>query len=83
MNYTTPFQVLIEGVVGASHVSYMGLDDTIFSPECQAYTSTELPITSITTTPAPKPCLIAAQFHCTGTNICIDKDKVRVLLYFI
>ncbi|CAF3893551.1 unnamed protein product, partial [Rotaria magnacalcarata] len=69
---TTSFQVLIEGVVRASFMSYK-----IFSPECEAYISTELPITSSTTTPAPRPCPIVAQFRCTGTNVCIDKDKDR------
>ncbi|CAF5182334.1 unnamed protein product, partial [Rotaria magnacalcarata] len=76
LSYTTAFQVLIEGVVGTSYLSDIGLDDTIFTPECSASTSSELPITIITTTPAPIPCPIAAQFRCTGTNICIDQDKI-------
>ena len=37
LNYTTPFQVLIEGVVGISFLSDIGLDDTVFTPECDLY----------------------------------------------
>ncbi|CAF4758951.1 unnamed protein product, partial [Rotaria socialis] len=76
LSYTTAFQVLIEGVVGIGYMGDIGLDDTVFTPECSAYTSSELPITTITTTQAPTPCPIAAQFRCTGTDICIDQNKI-------
>ncbi|CAF4840990.1 unnamed protein product, partial [Rotaria sp. Silwood1] len=77
LDYTIPFQVLIEGVVGASFLSDIGLDDTIFIPECQPYVSSELPTTTITTsTVAPKPCPIAEQFRCAGIDTCIDKERV-------
>lgn len=79
MDYTIPFQVLIEGVVGTSFLSDIGLDDTVFSPECEAYSSPELPTTIITTTVAPIPCPIPEQVRCNGSNICINKDQVRIL----
>lgn len=77
LDYTTPFQVIIEGVIGISFLSDIGLDDTIFSPECTPYPNLELPETTIITTTTPKPCPIADQVHCAGSDICIDKDKVR------
>jgi len=80
LNYTTPFQVLIEGVVGTSFLSDIGLDDIVFSPECEAYSSSELPITIITSTTTPTPCPVANQVHCAGTDICIDQDKVNTLI---
>ncbi|CAF4185562.1 unnamed protein product, partial [Rotaria sp. Silwood2] len=77
LDYTTPFQVLVEGVVGPGHLSDIGLDDTVFTPECQPYASSELPMTTVTTsTAAPKPCPIAGQFRCAGTDICIEKERV-------
>ncbi|CAF4086941.1 unnamed protein product, partial [Rotaria sordida] len=77
LDYTIPFQVLIEGVVGASFLSDIGLDDTVFTPECQPYVSSELPMTTMTTsTAAPKPCPIAEQFRCAGIDTCIDKERV-------
>ncbi|CAF4364927.1 unnamed protein product, partial [Rotaria sordida] len=55
----------------------IGLDDTVFTPECQPYVSSELPMTTITTsTAAPKPCSIAEQFRCAGIDTCIDKERV-------
>jgi hypothetical protein len=83
LNYTTPFQVLIEGVIGQSFLSDIGLDDTIFSPECEAYSSSELPITIITSTTTPTPCPVANQVHCAGSDICIDQDKVNIILFSI
>ncbi|CAF4238563.1 unnamed protein product, partial [Rotaria sordida] len=77
LDYTIPFQVLIEGVVGASFLSEIGLDDTVFTPECQPYESSELPMTTMTTsTAAPKPCPLAEQFRCAGIDTCIDKKRV-------
>ena len=76
--YTTPFQVLVEGVIGKGYLSDIGLDDTIFSPECDSYSQLELPTTVITTTIAPKPCPVPEQVHCAGSDICIDKDKVKI-----
>ncbi|CAF4018778.1 unnamed protein product, partial [Rotaria sp. Silwood1] len=34
----------------------------------------ETPIT--TTTAAPKPCPIAGQFRCVGTDMCLEKERV-------
>ena len=42
LDYTNPFQVLIEGVVGISFLSDIGLDDTVFSPECTNYPYAEI-----------------------------------------
>jgi hypothetical protein len=77
LEYTVPFQVLIEGVVGGSFWSDIGLDDTIFTPECTIYPLTELPTTTIITTTTPQPCPIPEQVHCAGSHICIDQDKVN------
>ncbi|CAF3769976.1 unnamed protein product, partial [Adineta steineri] len=76
LNYTTPFQVLIEGVVGGSFLSDIGLDDTVFSPACEGYSQSQLPITTITSTVAPTPCPGPDQVHCAGTSLCIDKDRI-------
>ncbi|CAF0847412.1 unnamed protein product, partial [Rotaria sordida] len=77
LDYTIPFQVLIEGVVGVGYLSDIGLDDTVFTPECEPYASSELPVaTMTTTTAAPKPCPIAEQYRCAGTDICIDKERI-------
>ncbi|UJR31098.1 hypothetical protein I4U23_018606, partial [Adineta vaga] len=76
LNYTTPFQVLIEGVVGSSFLSDIGLDDTIFSPECEPSPLSDLPETTTIITTTPKVCPVADQVHCPGTDICIDKDKI-------
>jgi hypothetical protein len=81
LNYTTPFQVLIEGVVGSSFLSDIGLDDTVFTPDCEFYSSSELPITTMTTTTAaPQPCPVADQVRCPGTDICIDKERVNIFI---
>lgn len=61
-------------------MSDIGLDDTIFSPECIAYPNLELPTTTIITTTTPRPCPIPDQVHCAGTDICIDKEKVIIFL---
>ena len=82
LNYTTPFQVLIEGVVGASFLSDIGLDDTVFTPECESYALLELPMTTIDSSTTAKPCPVANQIHCTGTDICIDKELVNFLVVF-
>jgi hypothetical protein len=78
LNYTTPFQVLIEGVVGSSFLSDIGLDDTIFTPDCTFSSSIDLPTTIIPTTTTPKPCPVPDQFRCPTGDICIDQDKVRI-----
>ncbi len=83
MDFTQPFQVLIEGVIGISFLSDIGLDDTVFTPECEIYPNTELPSTIITTTTTPKPCPVPEQIHCSGSNICIDQNKVKKFLFFI
>lgn len=77
LDFTEPFQVLIEGVVGASYASDIAIDDTVFSPECDYYSSLELPTTIITTTIAPKPCPIPEQVHCAGSDMCIDQNRVK------
>lgn len=77
LDFTEPFQVLIEGVVGATYASDIGVDDTVFTPECEYYPYLELPTTIITTTITPKPCPIPEQVHCAGSNICIDQNRVR------
>jgi hypothetical protein len=82
LEYQIPFQVLIEGVVGTSFLSDIGLDDTIFAPECNAYSSSTLPITTITSTIAPKPCDVPDQVRCAGYDICIDKNMVTFLTSF-
>lgn len=77
LNFTNPFQVLVEGVVGSNYDSDIGLDDTVFSPECTPYSSIDLPYSDIPlTTTAPQPCPIANQSRCGSSDICIDKDRV-------
>ncbi len=80
MDFTEPFQVLIEGVVGISFISDIGLDDTVFTPECDVYPYNELPTTTIITTTTPRPCPIAEQVHCAGSDICIEQDKVKIFI---
>jgi len=80
LDFTEPFQVLIEGVVGISFISDIGLDDTVFTPECDVYPYNELPTTTIITTTTPKPCPIAEQIHCAGSDICIEQDKVKIFI---
>jgi hypothetical protein len=80
LDYTTPFQVLIEAVVGISFLSDIGLDDTVFTPECDAYPFFELPTTTIIPTTTPSPCPIPGQVHCAGTSLCIDQDRVNIFL---
>ncbi len=80
LDFTEPFQVLIEGVVGISFISDIGLDDTVFTPECDVYPYNELPTTTIITTTTPKPCPIAEQVHCAGSDICIEQDKVKIFI---
>jgi len=80
LDYTTPFQVLIEGVIGISFLSDIGLDDTVFTPDCSDYAFSELPTTTIISTTTPTPCPIADQVHCAGTNICIDPDRVNIFI---
>lgn len=81
LDFTEPFQVLIEGVVGDSYMSDIGIDDTVFTPECEYYSSLELPSTIITTTTTPKPCPVPEQVHCAGSDICIDQNRVRSYSY--
>lgn len=80
LDFTEPFQVLIEGVVGISFISDIGLDDTVFTPECDVYPYNELPTTTIITTTTPRPCPIAEQVHCAGSDICIEQDKVKIFI---
>ncbi len=58
-------------------MSDIGLDDTIFTPECNHYPYSELPTTTIISTTTPRPCPIADQVHCAGSDICIDKNRVN------
>ena len=80
LNYTTPFQVLIEGVVGSSYLSDIGLDDTVFTPECDFSTLIDLPTTVIVSTTTPKPCPVPDQFRCPASDVCIDKERVIIPL---
>lgn len=80
LDYLTPFQVLIEGVIGDSYASDIGLDDTVFSPQCEDYPNADLPETTITTTIAPRPCPAPNQVHCAGSDICIDQNQVKLEL---
>ncbi len=62
-------------------MSDIGLDDTVFSPECDLSSSSELPMGPITTTTAlPQPCPVADQVRCPGTDICIDKERVNIFI---
>lgn len=79
LDYTTPFQVLIEGVIGDGYRSDIALDDTVFTPECQDYSNFELPETTIITTTTPTPCPAANQTHCAGSDICIESNQVENL----
>jgi hypothetical protein len=58
-------------------LSDIGLDDTIFTPECNHYPYSELPTTTIISTTTPRPCPIADQVHCAGFDMCIDKNRVN------
>lgn len=83
MNYSTPFQILIEGVVGSSYLSDIGIDDTIFSPGCAYYSSIDLPIDTSTTTTTPSPCPTPDQYRCPSGDVCIDKDKVEFIFRYV
>ncbi len=81
LDFTKPFQVLIEGIVGISYLSDIAIDDTVFTSECDVYPYNELPgETIITTTTTPKPCPIPEQVHCAGFDICIDQDQVKIFI---
>jgi hypothetical protein len=85
LNYTVPFQVLIEGVVGPSLYSDIGLDDTIFTPDCNFYSLPTLPVLSSTTTARPTitvaSCPLADDFRCATSNVCVSKAQVRLIFY--
>ncbi len=72
--------MLIEGVIGPGFMSDIGLDDTVFTPECDLYPHAELPTTTIVSTTTPSPCPVAGQVHCAGTTVCIDADRVMIFL---
>ena len=60
-------------------MSDIGLDDTVFTPECELYPYAELPTTTITSTTPPRPCPVPEQIHCAGSDICIDPSKVKIV----
>lgn len=70
---TSPFQVIIQGVVGPGIAGDIAIDDISFTPGCGApklITPTYIPMT----TPRPNLCQ-STQYQCDD-NTCIDKGKV-------
>jgi hypothetical protein len=75
----TPFEAIIEGVVGVGHLGDIAIDDISFTPECNLGSLTPPPMTTpmsvSTVTPSPTTHTCAAnQFQCTSGQ-CIDMAK--------
>ncbi|CAF4335267.1 unnamed protein product, partial [Rotaria sordida] len=69
-----PFQVLIEGVCGASYEGDIGVDDISFTPGCQLQMTATLPPFVYSTTQSPY--CNATHSHCLqNIRQCIPKDQ--------
>ena len=74
LSATSPFQVIIEGVVGVGYRGDIAIDDITFTPGCKASTPSTGFTSAVTTTPRPNNCK-DGQFACQDSS-CIDMSKV-------
>ncbi|XP_061173555.1 MAM and LDL-receptor class A domain-containing protein 2-like [Saccostrea echinata] len=71
---TTPYQVVIEGVIGVGYLGDIAIDDVSFTPGCGASSSGGAFTTPAVSTPSPNTCG-EGQFAC-GDSTCIPLSKV-------
>lgn len=75
LHYATPFQIVIEGVVGNGDQGDIGIDDISFTPGCAIITDPFPSITPVPTTTTTPRCGFD-KFECKSSLACIDLNKV-------